>query len=149
MNVMKQKVFFLLLAVCFSLNLMAAKEEMFIFIDSQGNEYSCCILSQVEKTVSITTSGNTMNMEVVTIPQTIDISGVDYTVTAISPGFSLILKKIVLPPTIREIENNAFAWCKSLKTLPDISKWKTGNVIYMRYLFYQCNSLIFLPSRAV
>jgi hypothetical protein len=144
MNVMKQKVFFLLLAVCFSLNLMAAKEERFIFIDSQGNEYSCCILSQVEKTVSITTSGNTMNMEVVTIPQTIDISGVDYTVTAISPGFSLILKKIVLPPTIREIENNAFAWCKSLESinLPE------GLVSIGKKAFYGCTKLksLYVPN---
>ncbi len=143
MKVMKQKVFYLLLAVCFSLNLMA-KEKRFVYVDPQGNEYSCCILSEVEKRVSITTSGNTMKMEVVTIPQTVDISGVEYTVTAISPGFSVGLKKIVLPPTISEIENNAFMLCKSLESinLPE------GLVSIGKKAFYGCTGLksLYVPN---
>jgi len=141
---MKQKALFLLLAVCISLNLSAKKEQRFIYIDSQGNEYSCCILSEVEKRVSITTSGNTMNMEVVTIPQMIDISGVDYTVTAISPGFSLVLKKIILPPTIKEIEDNAFLMCKSLESinLPE------GLISIGKFAFKQCTGLksLYVPN---
>jgi hypothetical protein len=144
---MKQKALFLLLAVCISLNLSAKKEQRFIYIDSQGNEYSCCILSEVEKRVSITTSGNTMNMEVVTIPQMIDISGVDYTVTAISPGFSLVLKKIILPPTIKEIEDNAFTMCKSLESinLPE------GLVSIGKKAFYGCTGLktLYIPNSVI
>lgn len=144
---MKQKALFLLLAVCISLNLSAKKEQRFIYIDSQGNEYSCCILSEVEKRVSITTSGNTMNMEVVTIPQMIDISGVDYTVTAISPGFSLVLKKIILPPTIKEIEDNAFLMCKSLESinLPE------GLISIGKKAFYGCTGLktLYIPNSVI
>ena len=31
-----------------------------------------------------------------------------------------------------------FSWCKSLKELPDISKWDTKNVTDMRYMFSGC-----------
>ena len=34
----------------------------------------------------------------------------------------------------------------SLKELPDISKWNTANVRTMEYLFYVCNSLKELPD---
>ena len=34
----------------------------------------------------------------------------------------------------------------SIKSLPDISKWSTNNVIDMSYLFYNCSSLISLPD---
>ena len=36
--------------------------------------------------------------------------------------------------------------CSSLKSLPDISKWNTNNVINMEGLFYNCSSLISLPD---
>ena len=39
-----------------------------------------------------------------------------------------------------------FRACKSLKSLPDISKWNTSNVNNMNEMFYQCNSLISLPD---
>ena len=39
-----------------------------------------------------------------------------------------------------------FSGCKSLISLPDISKWNTENIIDMSYMFYDCNSLISLPD---
>ena len=39
-----------------------------------------------------------------------------------------------------------FSYCKSLKSLPDISKWNTSNVKEMISMFYECNSLISLPD---
>ena len=39
-----------------------------------------------------------------------------------------------------------FYGCKSLKSLPDISKWDTKNVIDMSYMFYCCSSLKLLPD---
>ena len=36
--------------------------------------------------------------------------------------------------------------CESLISLPDISKWNTGNVNNMSYMFYNCSSLISLPD---
>ena len=39
-----------------------------------------------------------------------------------------------------------FGWCKSLKSLPDISKWDTKNVTSMDYLFLACSSLKSLPD---
>ena len=39
-----------------------------------------------------------------------------------------------------------FYKCKSLISLPDISKWNTDNVINMSYMFYFCESLISLPD---
>ena len=41
---------------------------------------------------------------------------------------------------------NMFYECKSLISLPDISKWNTENVIDMVNMFYECNSLISLPD---
>ena len=35
-----------------------------------------------------------------------------------------------------------FSYCKSLKSLPDISKWDTKNVIDMSYIFKGCNEKI-------
>ena len=34
-----------------------------------------------------------------------------------------------------------FYGCKSLKLLPDISKWNTSKVTDMSWMFYQCSSL--------
>jgi len=34
----------------------------------------------------------------------------------------------------------------SLLSLPDISKWKTNNIINMSYLFYDCQKLLSLPD---
>ena len=38
-----------------------------------------------------------------------------------------------------------FSGYNSLKSLPDISKWNTSNVINFQGLFSKCNSLKFLP----
>ena len=42
--------------------------------------------------------------------------------------------------------NSMFYGCKSLISLPDISKWNTSNVNDMSRMFYLCNSLISLPD---
>ena len=42
--------------------------------------------------------------------------------------------------------NHLFYGCNSLKSLPDISKWNTSNVKYMKSMFWRCNSLISLPD---
>ena len=39
-----------------------------------------------------------------------------------------------------------FTNCSSLKSLPDISKWNTKNVINMREMFSFCNSLNSFPD---
>ena len=39
-----------------------------------------------------------------------------------------------------------FSGCSKLKSLPDISKWNTGNVINMKSLFSGCNSLTSIPD---
>ena len=39
-----------------------------------------------------------------------------------------------------------FSHCKSLKSLPDISKWDTKNVTNMSYMFSWCKSLKSLPD---
>ena len=36
--------------------------------------------------------------------------------------------------------------CESLISIPDISKWKTDNVIDMSYMFYNCYSLTSIPD---
>ena len=41
-----------------------------------------------------------------------------------------------------------FYGCKSLKSLPDLSKWNIKNVIFMESIFYECESLISLPDLA-
>ena len=42
--------------------------------------------------------------------------------------------------------SHMFNGCRSLKSLPDISKWDTKNVINMSYIFSDCNSLNNLPD---
>ena len=39
-----------------------------------------------------------------------------------------------------------FSGCKSLISIPDLSKWNTNNVKYMYRMFYECSSLISLPD---
>ena len=39
-----------------------------------------------------------------------------------------------------------FNGCRSLKNLPDISKWNTSNVTNMMYMFKCCSSLQNLPD---
>ena len=41
---------------------------------------------------------------------------------------------------------NMFEGCKSLISLPDISKWDTSNVIDIGGIFKGCESLISLPD---
>ena len=42
--------------------------------------------------------------------------------------------------------NSMFYECRSLSSLPDISKWNTDNVTNMNFLFYNCNSLFSLSD---
>ena len=42
--------------------------------------------------------------------------------------------------------SDIFYSCLSLKSLPDISRWKTNNVTNMNYMFYGCSSLTLLIS---
>ena len=42
--------------------------------------------------------------------------------------------------------DNMFGICKSLISLPDLSKWNTANVTDISYMFDGCNSLISLPD---
>ena len=42
--------------------------------------------------------------------------------------------------------NEIFGMCISLSSLPDISKWDTSNVKYMRNMFCDCRSLLNLPD---
>ena len=39
-----------------------------------------------------------------------------------------------------------FSNCKSLLSLPDISKWNTNKVVNMKGLFSDCISLLSLPD---
>ena len=39
-----------------------------------------------------------------------------------------------------------FSYCKSLNSLPDISKWDTNKVTNMSNMFYNCESLKSLPD---
>ena len=39
-----------------------------------------------------------------------------------------------------------FNGCKSLVSLPDISKWDTSNVLDMSYMFNECSLLVSLPD---
>ena len=40
-----------------------------------------------------------------------------------------------------------FSGCKSLSSLPDISKWNTSNVTDMRWMFDGCNESLKIPSK--
>ena len=42
--------------------------------------------------------------------------------------------------------NNIFNGCRSLKSIPDISKWDTQNVENISYMFNGCCSLKYLPD---
>ena len=42
--------------------------------------------------------------------------------------------------------SHMFCGCKSLISLPDISKWNTSNVNDMSNMFYGCSSLSSLPD---
>ena len=42
--------------------------------------------------------------------------------------------------------SGVFYNCKSLISLPDISKWNIKNVTHLSLMFYNCSSLIFLPD---
>ena len=39
-----------------------------------------------------------------------------------------------------------FNRCKSLSSLPDISKWNTKNVNHMSYMFLGCKSNLNIPN---
>ena len=49
---------------------------------------------------------------------------------------------------IKNVTNmsSMFCGCKSSISLPDISKWYTRNVSYMDYMFNSCSSLISFPN---
>ena len=40
-----------------------------------------------------------------------------------------------------------FFGCKSLSSLPDISKWNTSNVTDMSFMFYECKKSLIIPSK--
>ena len=42
--------------------------------------------------------------------------------------------------------SSMFRWCKSLISIPDISKWDTSNITNMNSMFYKCESLMPLPD---
>ena len=42
--------------------------------------------------------------------------------------------------------SHMFCNCKSLSSLPDISKWNTSKVTDMSCMFYNCNTLSSLPD---
>ena len=44
------------------------------------------------------------------------------------------------------ILRESFYNCKSLTIIPDISDWKTKNVIDMSFMFYNCEKLLSLPD---
>ena len=39
-----------------------------------------------------------------------------------------------------------FAWCTSLVSYPDISKWEITKVKFMHDLFWNCTGLSYLPD---
>ena len=47
---------------------------------------------------------------------------------------------------IVNIINSIFAGCSSLELLPDISIWKTDNLLYIQSLFCNCTSLKTIPD---
>ena len=49
---------------------------------------------------------------------------------------------------IKPIINMSYMFynCRSLSSLPDISKWNANNFIFMRYMFSYCSSLSSLPD---
>ena len=42
--------------------------------------------------------------------------------------------------------SNIFKECFSILSFPDISEWKSNNVINMSYLFYGCISTVYLTN---
>ena len=42
--------------------------------------------------------------------------------------------------------NFALAYCSSLTSLPDLSKWDINNVKYMASFFQNCSSLLYIPD---
>ena len=42
--------------------------------------------------------------------------------------------------------NGMFGGCKSLTSLPDMSKWNTSKVVDMRFMFLGCKSLKAKPD---
>ena len=57
-------------------------------------------------------------------------------------------KKIKINLFTDKIVNMSYMFdeCKSLLSLPDISKWNTNNVTDMSYMFYWCEKLSSLPD---
>ena len=69
----------------------------------------------------------------------------------IEEKFKITNNNNILNIKLKGIENiidmsNMFYGCKSLLSLPDISKWNTINVTNMSYMFYGCKSLLSLPD---
>jgi len=82
-----------------------------------------------------------------------DISNLDLsTVTNITSIFAFCYSLETLPDiskwNISNVKNisGIFLECLSLSYLPDISKWNTSNVIDMSNIFYNCKSLQYLPD---
>ena len=112
--------------------LMKMKKNYEIFNQNkQNNLYKDCEDEQISSTISTITNKNTSN------------------------NFSSFItndKDKILIPTecnnFNSISNMIFIFyeCKSLISLPDISKWNITNITNMSCLFFQCKSLISLPD---
>ena len=99
--------------------------------NKQNNLYKDCEDEQISSTISTITNKNTSN------------------------NFSSFItndKDKILIPTecnnFNSISNMIFIFyeCKSLISLPDISKWNITNITNMSCMFFQCKSLISLPD---
>ena len=42
--------------------------------------------------------------------------------------------------------NFAIAYCRSLTSLPDLSKWDINNVKFMESILQNCSSLLYIPD---
>ena len=90
---------------------------------------------------SLLTSTFNLSNESCSIESTIPRENISYFST-INSILTLITPKLKFNDNI----SGMFYRCKSLKSLPDISKWDTSNVTNMSGIFYECNSLSSLPD---
>lgn len=98
-----------------------------------------CYVLYADNTAAVTARQSGMAMQIVTgnvtVPQTVEYKGTTYTVTKVADeGFSESqVTGVVLPQTIKEIGNNAFANCENLTSvnLPQglqyVGNWAFGN----------------------
>ncbi len=125
-----------------------------------ANDYSCClddiyynITDVTNRTCEVTClfSDSEMNSTAysgdIDIPSTIEIDGIDYTVTGVGRyafNYCNNLTSVKIPDTVTSLGSYAFEYCTSLKSV-DIPSTLTS---LPSYLFFQCTSLtdVTLPS---